>query len=110
MIADYSEAERTLRLEFPDGRVVEDEIRLGDEVTTRFFSRTALGTSLTAHGRRRSATASAQTLRLVEAGDRATAVDRGPAGAVSLISRASLVQARAARAARTRSTRAGSGC
>ncbi len=92
VIADYSDAQRTLRLEFPDGRVVEDEIRLGDEVTTRFFSQTALGHVVDGPWSAALSDCFAQTLRLVEVGDRATAVDRGPAGAVSLISRASLVR------------------
>ena len=32
-----------LRLEFPDGQVVDDEVRLGDQVVTKFFSRAATG-------------------------------------------------------------------
>jgi uncharacterized protein YcbX len=55
VIADYSEAERRLRLELPDGQVVDDEVRLGDQVVTKFFSRAAPGT---ARGRRRSAISS----------------------------------------------------
>ena len=58
VVADYSDAERTLRLELPDGQVVEGEIRLGDEVTTIFFPRPPRDTSSRAHGRRRSPTAS----------------------------------------------------
>ena len=43
VVADYCDAERTLRLELPDGQVVDGEIRLGDQVTTTFFSQTAEG-------------------------------------------------------------------
>src|SRR5437764_15261091 len=41
VVADYSDAGRTLRLSLPDGQVVEGDIRLGDPVTTRFFSQVA---------------------------------------------------------------------
>jgi uncharacterized protein YcbX len=96
VVADYSEAERTLRLELPDGRVVDDEIRLGDQVTTKFFSQTAQGHIVEGPWSPALTECFGRTLRLVEVGDRATAVDRGPTGAVSLISKASL--ARIARA------------
>src|SRR5947209_10574093 len=35
--AEYSEAERRLKLEFSDGRVLEDEVRRGPVVTTSFY-------------------------------------------------------------------------
>jgi uncharacterized protein YcbX len=92
VIADYSDAERTLRLELPDGRVIEAEIRLGDLVTTKFFSQTAEGHVVEGPWSAALSDCFGRTLRLVEVGDRATAVDRGPAGAVSLISRASLTR------------------
>ena len=88
VIADYSDAERRLRLELPDGQVVDDEVRLGDQVVTKFFSRAATGQLV--HGPWSAAISDfvGRRLRLVEASD--TAVDRGSEGAVSLISRASL--------------------
>ena len=92
VIADYSDAERTLRLELPDGRVIEGEIRLGDEVTTKFFSQTAQGHVVEGPWSAALTDSFGRPLRLVEVGDRATAVDRGPFGAVSLISRASLAR------------------
>jgi hypothetical protein len=92
VIADYSDARRTLRLELPDGTVVEDEIRLGDEVTTRFFSQTTQGHVVEGPWSTALSDCFGKPLRLVEVGDRGTAVDRGPAGAVSLISRASLAR------------------
>ena len=88
VIADYSEAERRLRLELPDGRVIDDEVRLGGEVSTKFFSRTATGQLVDGPWSAAISDFVGRRLRLVEAGD--TAVDRGSEGAVSLISRASL--------------------
>jgi uncharacterized protein YcbX len=77
-----------LALRFPDGRLIESEIALGEPVTTRFYSepleaRTLEGPwaeALSEHVGRR--------VRLVE--PEFGAVDRGAEGAVSLISRASL--------------------
>ncbi|HUA04044.1 MAG TPA: MOSC domain-containing protein [Solirubrobacteraceae bacterium] len=88
VIADYSETERRLRLELPDGQVFDDEVRLGDEVTTKFFSRAATGQLVDGPWSAALSDFVGRRLRLVEAGD--TAVDRGSGGAVSLISRASL--------------------
>lgn len=89
VIADYSDAERRLKLTFPDGRVVEAEVRVGGSVDTSFFSLRKVARlvegpwseALSEHAGRR--------LRLVE-GDGVGGVDRGVAGSVSLISRASL--------------------
>ncbi len=99
VLADYSDAGRTLRLEFPDGATVEDEIRLGGEITTRFFSQSTGGRLVEGPWEAALSDHFGQSLRLVEVGDRGTAVDRGGDGAASLISRASL--ARLARAGGT---------
>ncbi len=96
VVADYSDQGRTLRLEFPDGRIVEDEIRLGDPVTTRFFSQATDGWVVEGPWEAALSEHFGVHLRLVEPGERGTAVDRGGYGAASLISRASL--ARLARA------------
>ena len=88
VIADYSDAERRLRLELPDGQVIDDEVRLGGQVTTKFFSRAATGQLVDGPWSAAISDFVGRRLRLVEAGD--TAVDRGSEGAVSLISRASL--------------------
>src|SRR5579859_4701705 len=37
IVSDYDDAERRLSLRFPDGRVLEDRVRLGDEVTAGFY-------------------------------------------------------------------------
>jgi len=78
-----------LRLEFPHGHVVEDEVHTREIVTARFYSRQRdgrivdgpFGAALSEHVGR--------PLRLLEA---VCGVDRGRAGGVSLISEASLAR------------------
>jgi uncharacterized protein YcbX len=89
LVSDYSDADRRLSIAFPDGRVLDEEICLGEELVTRFYSepfpaRLVLGAFSEAISQH-----AGKPLRLVEAGEEG-AVDRGAAGAVSLISRASL--------------------
>ena len=91
VIADYCDADRRLRLELPDGRVVEDEIRLGDEVGTRFFSMPRRACLVEGPWSEAFSQVAGRPLRLVEPLN-GTAVDRGIDGAVSLISRASLAR------------------
>jgi uncharacterized protein YcbX len=92
VIAGYSEEERTLRFELPDGRVVADEIRLGAPVSARFFSQTAAGRLVEGPWSEALSQVCGRALRLVEADRDAGGVDRGADGAVSLISRASLAR------------------
>ena len=67
VIADYSDAERPLRLEFPDGRVVEDEIRLGEPVAHAVLLPDRAGPARRGPvGGRRSAEYLGRPLRLVE--------------------------------------------
>ena len=87
VIADYSPAEERLTLMFPDGSVIDGVVQMGAPVRVRLFSHTLesrlvpglWADALSAHA--------GQPLRLVHGGG---AVDRGPDGAASLISRASL--------------------
>lgn len=96
VIADYSESPgssesgRRLALTFPDGHVVEDEVRHGEQIATRFFSRTAYGRLLDGPWSDALSEFTGRSVRLVEANG--TAADRGQAGAASLISRASLAR------------------
>jgi uncharacterized protein YcbX len=92
VVADYSDSERTLRLSLPDGRVVEGPVRLGDPITTRFFSRVAQDRLVEGPWSQALSESCGQPLRLVEVDGEGTGVDRGAAGAVSLISRASLAR------------------
>jgi len=85
--AEWDPASRRLALVFPDGRRVEEIVRLGEPLTTRFYSspreeRLVEGpwaAALSEHV--------GVALRLVET---ETGVDRGATGAASLISAASL--------------------
>ena len=92
VVADYSHADRTLRLSLPDGRVVEDEVRLGGEVDTRFFSTQRRGRLVEGPWSKALSVVAGRPLRLVEPSASGGGVDRGADGAVSLISRASLAQ------------------
>ncbi len=92
VVADYSHADRRLRLSLPDGRVVEDEVRLGDEVDTRFFSAQRRGRLVEGPWSEAFSQVAGRRLRLVEPCGPDQGVDRGADGAVSLISRASLAR------------------
>lgn len=79
-----------LRLDFGDGAVVDDEVRLGESVMTRFFSldlpaRAVIGPWSEALSQRLG-----RTLRLMEADVTRGGVDRGDRAGVSLFSTASL--------------------
>ncbi len=80
---------RALRLRFPDQRVAEAEIELGDGVAARFFSRTVAGRELRGPLADALSEHLGQPVRLLEAKG---SVDRGRRGAASLISCASLAR------------------
>jgi uncharacterized protein YcbX len=88
--ADYSESGRTLSLRFPDGAVAAGPVEHGARLEARVFLRPVgvmevLGPwsdALSEHV--------GTAVRLVEAEDEGSAVDRGADGAVSLISRATI--------------------
>jgi uncharacterized protein YcbX len=92
VVADYDLATRELSMRFPDQADVTGKVRLGESILSRFFStqlqaRLVLGPwsdALSAYAGR--------PLRLVAADPRRGALDRGAAGAVSLISQASVVR------------------
>lgn len=92
VIADYSDAERTLRLTLPGGDVVEGTVRLGERITTRFFSQTAEDRLVEGPWSEALSGACGRPLRLVETDRPGGGVDRGAGGAVSVISRASLAR------------------
>jgi len=91
VVADYHHDSRRLTLTFPTGTMITGEVKTGAEVDVRFFSRPTRGrlvagpwsAALSEHVGR--AVRLVQTLSPGRAG-----VDRGRAGAVSLISEASL--------------------
>jgi uncharacterized protein len=92
VVADYRDADRTLRLSLPDGRVLEGEVAVGETITTTFFSQVDQGRLVHGPWSEALSDVTGRSLRLVEADGRGTAVDRGTDGAVSLISRASLAR------------------
>lgn len=85
----YSDQARTLRLELPDGRVLEDTVELGPEVSTRFYGHPKGARLINGQWSEVISEVAGAPLRLVEAGEEG-AVDRGPGAAVSVISQASL--------------------
>ena len=89
LVAEYSDAERRLRVTFPDGEVVEGEVTLDGDLDAGFYSGLLRGRLVSGPWSDAISEYAGQPLRLVEAGD-AGAVDRGALGAASLISRASL--------------------
>ncbi len=87
VVADYAADDERLTLTLPDGSHVDGTVSLGPELATTFFgaeraARTVRGPWSTALSQ-----VAGQPLRLVSG---ASAADRGPAGAVSLVSRGSL--------------------
>lgn len=90
-VFSYSDEERTLRLELPDGRVLEEPIRLGPELTTDFYGAAKAARLVDGPWSETLSGLVGKPLRLVEA-DEEGAVDRGPVGAVTVISEASLAR------------------
>jgi uncharacterized protein YcbX len=89
VVAEYRHGDRTLTLTFPDGEVVSGAVELGPQIDTRFFARPARASVVPGAWSGALSEHVGQPLRLLEAVGR-VGVDRGRAGAVSLISRASL--------------------
>jgi uncharacterized protein YcbX len=85
----YDDEDRHLKLQLPDGQVLEKKVALGPEVATQFYGDTKTARLVDGPWSEVLSDLAGKPLRLVEAGDEG-AVDRGPTGAVSLISEASL--------------------
>ena len=90
IVADYSDADRTLTLTFPDERVVSGPVMHGEPVDAQFYSSPVRVPLVDGPWSQAISELAGQPLRLVEAEMQGGAVDRGSDGAVSLISRASL--------------------
>lgn len=89
IVSGYDDAERRLSLSFPDGRTLEGEVALGDELTTRFYGEPFAARLVQGDWSEAISAHSGKSLRLVEAAN-GGAVDRGRLGPVTIISRASL--------------------
>jgi hypothetical protein len=90
-VFSYSDSGRRLKLELPDGPVLEEAIELGPDVSTQFYSGPKPARLVEGPWSELLSELAGKPLRLVEAGEEG-AVDRGPGGAVSVISEASLAR------------------
>ncbi|HVM16204.1 MAG TPA: MOSC domain-containing protein [Gaiellaceae bacterium] len=87
--AAYDAREERLRLEFPDGAVVEDVVAVADPVVTDFYGRDVPGRVVVGPWAEALSRYAGMQLRLVRSDEPGAAVDRSR-GAVSLMSEASL--------------------
>jgi uncharacterized protein len=85
IVAELSEDGR-LSLEFPGGARVEDDVRRGEEMKVRFFSRTCAARAIEGPFSSALSEYAGVRLRLVARADGLPAVDRGEQGAVTLLS------------------------
>lgn len=92
VIAEYDEAAGALSLTFPDGEVVAAPVALGEPLDTQFFSRESRGRLVVGPWSPALSAYAGRSLRLVQADPECGGVDRGPAGAVSLVSSASIAR------------------
>ena len=88
IVPTYDDSERRLALEFPRGEVVSGDVETGPRIDTQFFSRPRPATLVIGPWADAISAHVGETVRLVESPS--GAVDRGRAGGVTLISRASL--------------------
>jgi uncharacterized protein YcbX len=88
--ADYDQARSRLTMAFPDGSQAADVVELGEQIETRFFSRTPSARLVLGPWSEAISSYAGQPLRLVWADTDGRAVDRGVEGSVSLISEASV--------------------
>jgi uncharacterized protein YcbX len=95
--AEIDGGQRRLTVRFPDGEVLSAPIERGEALEARFFSRSRPARVLLGPFSSGLSEYAGQSLRLLAPADGHSAIDRGPRGAVSMISRASLASlARAA--------------
>jgi uncharacterized protein len=88
--AEIDDGGRQLTLTFPAGDVLSGPIERGRALEARFFSRTRRARLLLGPFSSALSEHAGQSLRLLAPADGCSAIDRGPLGAVSIISRASL--------------------
>src|SRR6202022_3690594 len=90
IVAEYEHGERRLSLRFPDEETITGTVEAGPAIATRFFSLQINADLVLGPWSEAIAQYVGRPLRLVEPGPDRSGVDRGGAGAVTLISRASL--------------------
>jgi uncharacterized protein YcbX len=97
LTADIDEDQQQLTLTFPGGETLSGPIERGEALEARFFSHSRPASVLLGPFSSALSEHAGQSLRLVAPDDGYSAIDRGPRGAVSMISTASLASlARAA--------------
>ncbi len=99
--ANYDADARQLTMSFPDGSHVSDVVQLAGPVETRFFSRRPIAQLVAGPWSQALSDYTGAELRLVQADPKEGGVDRGTAGAVSLISQASVTRLEAVADGRT---------
>ncbi len=92
VVADYDAGPDVLTLTFPDGTVVSEQVTLGASIESRFYSTQAQARLVIGPWSRALSLYSGERLRLVLADPSYGGIDRGPVGAVTLISRASIAR------------------
>lgn len=92
VVADYDPERRRLRMSFPDGAVVDGEVELGEPMRADFFARELPVSPASGPWAAAISAYTGRDLRLVMVADGAPGTDRGRAGAVSLMSRASVAR------------------
>ncbi len=92
VVADYDLATRELSMRFPDQPDVTAEVRLGESILSRFLSMPLQARLVLGPWADALSDYAGRPLRLVAADPARGAIDRGAAGAVSLISQASVVR------------------
>jgi uncharacterized protein len=90
--ADFDADADRLTMFFPDGTQASGTVELGEALETRFFSRRPLARLVTGPRSQAHSVYTGTRLRLVQANPAEGGVDRGLAGAVSLISEASVAR------------------
>jgi uncharacterized protein YcbX len=90
IVAAYEHGERRLSLRFPNDATVTGNVEAGPAIATRFFSLQINADLVLGPWSEAISEYVGRPLRLVEAGPGRSGVDRGGAGAVTLVSRASL--------------------
>jgi uncharacterized protein YcbX len=90
--AEYGDTDRTLSLQFPDGKTVSDAIESGPRLAARFYSTTIAAVEVLGPWSTALSQHAGVPLRLVESVSGWGADDRGHDGAVSLISSASIAR------------------
>jgi hypothetical protein len=96
VVAEYSHEERELTLAFPDGSVVTGHLAGGPLIAAQFFGTAVPAIAVDGPWSDALSEYAGTPIRLVESGLRCGAVDRGPIGTVSLISRGTLERVAAA--------------